>query len=686
MRIGFRVDASIGMGTGHLVRCRTLAQQLRRRGAEVQFICRAHPGALPELVARDGIPVTLLPPPSSRSDVGDDYADWLGVSQQQDATETIAAIGRQKLDWLVVDHYGIDSEWENAVRSSANRIMAIDDLANRQHTSDILLDQNYSADGSARYADLVSSECRLFLGPRYALLQSQYSACRFSAQHRQEEVRRVLVYFGGSDIADFTAMALNALDSEEFRHLDVDVVVGANYAFFDQTRRLIARRPNVRLHGPRPHLADLMATADIAIGAGGATTWERMCLGVPSIVISLAENQERSCEALATDGLIEYLGSAESVTDTSLAESLRRMCGNPEGREKQSERSRLLVDGLGTMRMAEALFPSSVVDLRIRPAVEREEHKTQLFCSDVSTFELEAGNLAVGQISFTQKTGNEEVEVDCAIDALVQEQSWSDRLLELGIRAFNARQPIVLDPETKDGLIQAAPPFLRSLSVWNQKSERQFSIVILSDNNSWINKMLPRLIRSWIDEGHRVLWVHDVQRVRSADVCFCLSFSQIVPIGVRDLFSHTLVVHESDLPHGKGWSPLTWSILEGRDKVAVTLIEAADKVDSGVIYAQRWIDFEGHELVHELREVQAAATFELCKTFLNDYPSIVRNACEQSGEESFYPRRRPRDSRLHADQTLQQQFSLLRVVDNERYPAFFELNGFRYTLRINKIE
>ena len=156
----------------------------------------------------------------------------------------------------------------------------------------------------------------------------------------------------------------------------------------------------------------------------------------------------------------------------------------------------------------------------------------------------------------------------------------------------------------------------------------------------------------------------------------------MVPAEVRAQFQHCLVVHESDLPHGKGWSPLTWQILEGRNRIPVTLIEAAERVDSGPIYAQRWLEFQGHELIDELRAAQAEATHALCRWFVDTYPTSAEQGQAQTGDETFYPRRRPVDSRLDAESSLAEQFDRLRVVDNERYPAFFDWRGQRYTLSI----
>lgn len=221
---------------------------------------------------------------------------------------------------------------------------------------------------------------------------------------------------------------------------------------------------------------------------------------------------------------------------------------------------------------------------------------------------------------------------------------------------------------------------------------------MLSDRASWINEHLLDLQMEWEAQGHQVTWAHSTDdalrvyrnplgqkdKIPCLRICFCLSFGEVVNKEFRSQFDHTLVVHESDLPHGKGWSPLTWQILEGKNKVPVTLIEAEDRVDSGVIYAQRWLDFQGHELIDELREGQARATHELCRWFVDHYLESVAEGRAQKGEESFYTRRGSKDSELDPDKTLAEQFDLLRVVDNERYPAFFNHCGQQYRLSVTK--
>jgi UDP-2,4-diacetamido-2,4,6-trideoxy-beta-L-altropyranose hydrolase len=208
-------------------------------------------------------------------------------------------------------------------------------------------------------------------------------------------------------------------------------------------------------------------------------------------------------------------------------------------------------------------------------------------------------------------------------------------------------------------------------------------LTLASDAGSWINDFLLELKSGFEAQGHEVRWVHNPAEVECGDAAFFLSLSKIVPPEILRRNAHNLVVHESALPQGRGWSPLTWQILEGKSEVPVSLIEAASHVDAGEIYAQRVLRFDGSELVGELRTAQAQATSELCGEFVARYPFICAQGRPQVGEPSYYPRRGPADSRLDPDKSIREQFNLLRVADPERYPAFFELGGQRYQIRLS---
>lgn len=375
MNIAIRVDASARIGLGHLVRCRTLAAALREQHAAVHFICRAHSGHQIDALDAEGYRVSALPAPPAQAAADGDYAAWLGVTQEQDATETMGALadgaaaqGRQadapytpKPDWLIVDHYALDATWEQRLRPHVGRILVIDDLANRRHVGDLLLDQNFAVDAATRYAGLVPDKTRCLLGPRYALLHPVYAQARQRLERCQGRampgaVHRVLLFFGGTDLDNLSGRALEALSLPPLATLSLDVVVGANNPHRDQLAALAEARGNTRLHPPRPHLADLMAEADLAIGAGGTTTWERCCLGLPSLVVSLAENQQPTCEALAAENLIDYLGPRDQVDTNRLYRAIQALLEDPARRLSLITNGASLVDGQGTGRLVAFLL------------------------------------------------------------------------------------------------------------------------------------------------------------------------------------------------------------------------------------------------------------------------------------------------------------------------------------------
>jgi len=207
-------------------------------------------------------------------------------------------------------------------------------------------------------------------------------------------------------------------------------------------------------------------------------------------------------------------------------------------------------------------------------------------------------------------------------------------------------------------------------------------ITIISNQHSWLNDY----IEDFIDEmkGFRIQWIHNTEYMKSGDIAFFLGFEEIVGRDILDKHKNNLVVHESDLPKGKGMSPMTWQVLEGQNEITISLFEMTDELDSGDIYLQDVINFNGTELLDEIRSKQAQYTFSLCNSFIRGYPTIIRVKKKQNGKSSFYCSRDPEDSMLDVNKTIVEQFNLLRVVDNERYPAFFKHKGEKYLLKIFK--
>lgn len=209
-------------------------------------------------------------------------------------------------------------------------------------------------------------------------------------------------------------------------------------------------------------------------------------------------------------------------------------------------------------------------------------------------------------------------------------------------------------------------------------------ISLISDENSWINLYITDFIKKLVAIGYEVEHSHTHENIRFNKIVCYLSYSKIVPKCFLNKNRHNLVVHESALPKGKGWSPLSWQILEGINDIPFTLFEANEKVDGGKIYIQKKISFNGNELVDELRFLQAKTTFELILEFITNYEHVVKNAYTQSGEESFYTKRTPENSELDITKSLKEQFNLLRTVDNDKYPAFFHFREDKYVVKIYK--
>ncbi|MBV2181849.1 MAG: UDP-2,4-diacetamido-2,4,6-trideoxy-beta-L-altropyranose hydrolase [Castellaniella sp.] len=355
MRVVFRTDASLEIGTGHVMRCLTLADALVAGGATCQFICRAHPGNLADLIRQHGFTVHLLPLDGNwvlHDQSVPVHAAWLGADWQTDAEQSLHALRGMACDWLIVDHYALDKDWELALKPCSRRLMVIDDLADRVHVCDLLLDQNWHGSQTpCRYDAVLAPTVIRLLGPEYALLKSEYGQLRSLMPPRDGQVQRVLIFMGGSDPHNQTAKVLRALMVEELSGLTVDVVVGANHPDPLGLAALVSARHATILHRDLPSLAGLMARADLMISAGGATTWERMCLGLPGLVISIADNQIAIQRALAGDGYCKYLGVMCQVDMGVIIDAVRWAIRHQSELIQQSESCQKLVGGSGTIHV-----------------------------------------------------------------------------------------------------------------------------------------------------------------------------------------------------------------------------------------------------------------------------------------------------------------------------------------------
>lgn len=362
MKVVFRVDSSTVIGAGHLMRCLTLAEALRERDVQVGFVCREHPGNLIELLRKKNMPVTVLPAPAAKSAKSDNESgSWLGVAPALDAAQTIDALNGDKPDWLVVDHYGLDGNWEQKLRSLGARLMVIDDLASRLHECDVLLDQNYSVDSAQRYKTLVPPTCQVLLGPHYALLRKAFQAQRQHQSTRSNQLKKILVFFTLGDDQGETIKAMKGV--ELFGEIEcVDVVVGSANSDNIAIKEMCAAR-HWGYHCQVDYMPTLIAQADLVIGSGGSSNWERCALGVPALVVILAENQAAIAQNLECAGVVINLGWNTCLQAADYEKALKGMTS--QRLASLSEQSFKLVDAKGAQRVAEILT-NGQLNLRLK--------------------------------------------------------------------------------------------------------------------------------------------------------------------------------------------------------------------------------------------------------------------------------------------------------------------------------
>jgi len=380
VKIVFRTDASLKIGTGHVMRCLGLARALRVRGAQCHFICREHIGNLIERIFQEGFEVISLPLPhqSKPNPVLSDesilaHAHWLGTDWQTDADQTVATLRDHGADWLIVDHYALDHRWESQLRPFCRKIMAIDDLADRRHDCDLLLDQNLVGNQAHRYDGLLPARCARLLGPQYALLQPPYAELHPRTPPRLGPVRRILAYFGGADNQNLTGSAIAAFLRLNRADITLDVVINPETPHAETLRTESRSHANIALHEGMPSLAHLMVQADLAVGAAGATSWERCCLGLPALVVTLADNQVPIAEELHRLGVVRWLGNVNSVSVSALSNALLEVCLDDGSLSEWSTRCRATVDGRGIGRVSEILLLNSTTPLNARPACLDDE-------------------------------------------------------------------------------------------------------------------------------------------------------------------------------------------------------------------------------------------------------------------------------------------------------------------------
>lgn len=476
-----RADASLTMGTGHVMRCLTLAEDLREHGIVCHFVCQERPGHLRDLVLERGFECRLIP----YNDDGDPYALGGSLTHEQEVIGSIAETCRirsGKKPILILDHYGIDITLESSLRPSVDRILVIDDLEDRQHDCDILLNQNFSLKPE-RYRGLVPDHCQLLLGPEYALLRKEFRQMRelIRASGRPRfDVRKVLVFFGGSDFENFTGRALQQL--AETGEFEPEVVVGKNHPCILDIQNQMQHFAGGRLHVQTDRMAEIMARCSWYLGAGGSVTWERMALGLTGIVIPVAKNQKAICRDMAEAGLQLSL---EDVSSLPL-DRLVRLCNRNREYEIDSGKNPSIAPLLlGAVARTVDLRPVAYNDCYllfnwandpvVRAAsfnsgpIQYKEHvkwfELQLLSDENRFFLLEVNAMPAGQIRFALSEDGIWL-INYSIASTFRGKGLSSRLIDDGINHLvhaHSAEPIRIGAYVKKGNSASIKAFDRSV-------------------------------------------------------------------------------------------------------------------------------------------------------------------------------------------------------------------------------
>ena len=340
MHLLMRADASSQLGSGHVLRSFALTDEVRRRGGEVVFVCADAPGHLAEWIRARGYAVRMIP---------------VLASPEADAQATREAVASQgAFDWVWVDHYHLDARWERAARGLARGIAAIDDMADRPHDVDLFVDYTHPAAEAACYDSLLPSKTRRLIGHDYVFLRREFTEAPAPTRDHAT-VKRLLVMQGGSDPPGMTDRVLDALDAPEFNGMWVDVAVGLSNLRLAALRRRLADWPNGQLHVQHPRPSDLMRQADLCIGAGGMTSWERCYLGLPTLAIVIVDNQVNVTNMLAAYGALRNLGRGENLSTAALQAHVRCAIADEAWRKRSGALGQNLIDGQGVGRVMRAL-------------------------------------------------------------------------------------------------------------------------------------------------------------------------------------------------------------------------------------------------------------------------------------------------------------------------------------------
>lgn len=347
-----RADAGTKIGTGHIMRCLTLADSLKKSFDGIFVVSNQMPSNLSRFIREKGYKTHFIHGYTHIEGKKLQLKQRKAIENDVNHCIKIINLYKNAENWLLIDHYGVDYKWETKIRNHVEKIIVIDDLANRKHNCDVLIDQNFYKNMRKRYAGLVPKKCLQLLGPKFALLRPEFKNATKRLK-RKYEIRRILISFGGSDPTNQTAKVLRAIKSLDSEY-NIDVVAGNSNPHKKSIKNLCSNIPYTSFYYHTKNMAKIMAKADLAIGGGGSTTWERCCMGLPAIVSVLSENQRQLTKEVARIGCVINLGQATYLRPKDYAVAIRKM--DSKLLQNMSKKCMRLVDGNGAGRVASKIF------------------------------------------------------------------------------------------------------------------------------------------------------------------------------------------------------------------------------------------------------------------------------------------------------------------------------------------
>lgn len=652
MKVAIRVDASTGIGSGHVFRCINIATELRRYGHLVVFFMRENPESLSERVRASGFKVVNVPAFNP-----DDSSNPFALDVERDAMHFINLCSGMMVDWVLVDHYGANASWEKLVAEKFPT-MAIDDFSDRAHKTQIVINPNLlSAEHESLFAQN-SKNSATVSGLDFIPISPNSSFPHFSTPSTDSAIQAISIYFGASDPFGLTLKVAKILLQDMSFPNSIHVLMGINLESRQEILDLAETYPNLSVHDFTDDLGSIFSIAPISIGAGGSTVWERLLYQNHCLVFAIADNQVALSESLSSLKVIEFAGLYSEALEPSLNQTIRAFILSLPF--KNDNFLKLDLDRHGASRIAALVSVSG---------------------GDLDSFNLGAPGKSNKEV---RGSGLQLFWRDLQVCTITTSQSDSQVSFSLGDRNF-AHSIETAAGLNLDSIICKLLQLRYPQLYLSNSSTPKFKILFLLSPTSWINDFIWDHLGTLLDSGYSVKIAHEILEEEHADICVLLGFEELISPEQTLQFKSVVVVHESDLPRGRGWSPMTWRILNGEKSMILTLFQAAEKVDSGVIYGTREVALSGVETLTELREIQISQSFDLISEFVGDFPNSLNKAQAQIGAPTYFRRRTKIDSYCNLDSTLDSIFDLLRVSDPHRYPVYFKKNGSTFSLKLDRI-